>query len=365
MANREYKKWLEATAYDYRDKVKVINDYIVMMFNRSQSIFTYENLPDTINKAWLEYLLQSKGYALFMNVDEEDIITYPEDKKIDGGLYVFYGGLGGVRDFNGLPTFATITNARLKKSYQPKLGEEVVLVKNDAMMRGLLNIYRKYATMLTESDISLILADINARTQSIITAQTDNDRKMAIKYLEDLEAGVIGVIGGNMMYDAIKASPYNEKASESLTNLIEYHQYILAQYFNTIGINANFNMKREALNSGESALNDDALRPLIDDMLEERKKGIDEVNRVFGTDIKVGLNSSWRTEYLQSKMSVIDLMKEEPNEENTLIEDEIDDVEVVEEMDSAVDIEEEVVEDVGDETERSDDDDKRDLPEDE
>ena len=53
-------------------------------------------------------------------------------------------------------------------------------------------------------------------------------------------------------------------------------------------------MKREGINSYESQLNDDMLFPTVDDMLERRKEGIEKVNKMYGTNITVELNSSWK-----------------------------------------------------------------------
>ena len=44
-------------------------------------------------------------------------------------------------------------------------------------------------------------------------------------------------------------------------------------------------MKREALNQQETTMNDAALRPLIDDMLECRINAVREANILFGTSI--------------------------------------------------------------------------------
>ena len=84
-----------------------------------------------------------------------------------------------------------------------------------------------------------------------------------------------------------------------LTNLIESMQYYKASFFNELGLNANYNMKRESINSGESQLNNDALLPLIDDMLNNRKRCAEEVNKRFGTHITVGFASSWEDNQIE------------------------------------------------------------------
>ena len=75
--------------------------------------------------------------------------------------------------------------------------------------------------------------------------------------------------------------------------MIEYHQYLKAGLYNDIGLNSNYNMKREAIMSNETKLNDDALHPLIDTMLACRKEAAEEINRLFGTEITVEFNSAW------------------------------------------------------------------------
>jgi hypothetical protein len=64
--------------------------------------------------------------------------------------------------------------------------------------------------------------------------------------------------------------------------------------YNELGLNANFNMKREALGAGESGLNDDILLPFCDDMLRMRKEGLEEINKMFGTHITVDYSSAWK-----------------------------------------------------------------------
>ena len=82
-------------------------------------------------------------------------------------------------------------------------------------------------------------------------------------------------------------------------------------------MNANYNMKREAINSNESQLNDDMLFPTVDDMLERRKEGIEKVNKMYGTNITVELNSSWRYNVDEINNSVQTETKTEVIEDET------------------------------------------------
>ena len=94
-------------------------------------------------------------------------------------------------------------------------------------------------------------------------------------------------------------------------NLIELEQYLKASWYNELGLNANYNMKRESINSGESQLNNDMLIPLVDDMLKRRKEGAEKVNNMFGTNITVELASAW-----EDNQEEIDEALEEGTEES-------------------------------------------------
>ena len=53
-------------------------------------------------------------------------------------------------------------------------------------------------------------------------------------------------------------------------------------------------MKRESLNENEIEANADTLTPLLDDMFKCRKKAVDEINAIYGTNIEVDFASSWK-----------------------------------------------------------------------
>ena len=61
-----------------------------------------------------------------------------------------------------------------------------------------------------------------------------------------------------------------------------------------IPINANYNMKRERLNTQEVSASTDVLIPFVDSMLQCRVEGVKQVNEMFGTNITVSLGSVWK-----------------------------------------------------------------------
>ena len=133
---------------------------------------------------------------------------------------------------------------------------------------------------------------MNTRIEFLLSAPDDATKAAAEKFLKDIDEGKQGVIASNEFLEGIKAQEVG-RSMRTFTDLIEYQQYLKASWFNEIGLNANYNMKREKLSTTESQMNNDALLPLVEDMLEQRRLACEKINEMFGTDISVEFASSW------------------------------------------------------------------------
>ena len=259
---------------------------------RTLSMFDYTGLPDTIPSDILELYLQTQGFAVFY--------------EHDGSLYVYFAGLGGEPNVYYRPTVAVIANPAQDLSVSAVIGKDCEVVRNDTLYRGLTEINDKYSDMLKTAYKTFEIALINMRIISLISAGNDKAKKEAELFIEQISKGNLAVVGGNNFFDMIKTLPYTTTGTGNyLTSVIEAIQYIRATWFNVLGLNANYNMKRESLNSDESLLNKDALKPLIDNMLFCRQTDLKKVNDMFGTDIQVELNSSWKDIFENTDVSLM------------------------------------------------------------
>lgn len=265
--------------YDFRDKTRCIEQKIIRMLDRTQSMFKWSGLPDTIPEYILERFLQAHG----------DVCFY----KHNGSLYVFVGGVGDKPDVYYRPTRYIISNPALDLSVQPLIDKECVLMLNDTYHQGILPLCREHATAIVETELSMNIATINSRLIAAIAASDDKTRASAEKYLQDIADGKQGVIAETAFIEGLKVLPYTSGSNNTIISLIELMQYQKASWYNDLGLSANYNMKREALNSSETVIDNDILLPLIDDMLKCRKAGAEKVNAMYGTDIRVELASSW------------------------------------------------------------------------
>lgn len=258
---------------------KLYKIYVSKTLNKTQQIFDYKNLPETIPKRNLELILQRFGYG---------IVTKVNDK-----LYCFYGGLGGVPNEYYEPTEAIINNPYLKFSKNLKIDEECILIRNDSMRLGLYPLIERYSYLQAQTDISFKFMAVNSRVGYILNVKNDTEKESAEKFLEDVEKGTkLGVLESIFGDDGVDV--YNNTLTPNLIqHLVELRQYNEGTFLQEIGVQSAFNMKREAINEAESTLSTDILFPLIDDMLEQRQQAIDKINAKYGTNIKVEISSVW------------------------------------------------------------------------
>lgn len=291
------------------DKPYMLQSYILQMLNKTTRMFKYNNLPETIPQKDLEILLQVNGSAT---------IT-----EVNGNLYAFRGGLGGIPNAYYLPTLSVVSNPYLKFNKNLEIGKECEVILNDNFYQGLMPLLSKYGNLLVEAEISLKQAIINARVPALIQADNDNTYSSAVEFFKKVVEGKeYGIIASKEFYDGIRSHDFYKQAY--IKDLIESIQYIKGSAFNEIGLNAAFNMKREAINEAEATLNEDILYPTIDTMLECRKLGVDRVNKMYDTNITVELDSVWLQNRIHEDL-VLDMQEAEIDAlENTDKEENVD-----------------------------------------
>ena len=320
---------------DYvKDKKLSANAYINYMAIRLQKMFKYTNLPETIPREMLEYYLMINGSCFI--------------SEYDGNLYAFTGSFGGEPDVYYRPTRYVVANPALKMSKDFDIKSDGVLIRNDSIWQGLYPLMARYASLMAENILTLRSADVMLRVIAMLTAPDDKTRAAAEAYLKKLEDGEFGVIAENRFFEGIKMQSPPSNNGSYLTQFIELHQYLKGSFYNEIGLNANFNMKREALGDGESSLNEDSLLPLCDEMLRCRQEDIKKVNEMFGTDITAEFDSSWAQNVIEKELT-LDKMRAEASQ----LAEETEDTGEPEESDDASQLAEET-EETG-EAEESDD----------
>lgn len=301
-----YEKLLGSDTNPLKDKEHLVRQHKSYMLSRLNQLFEWDGLPETIPQKEFEWILLMQGKATIANVPNK-------------GLYAFQSNLGGILNPYYLPTQSIVVNPYLPFNKVLEVDKDCVVVRNTSTFTPINDMLNLYANMLAEIDISLRIATVNSRISSLISVGDEATKDSATKFLDDIEKGKLGVIATNKFMESLKGGLNAIQYAGTISNiqdLIELRQYILATWFNQLGLNANYNMKREAINESEADLNEEALMPLIDDMLQCRQEGAKKVNNMFGTNLSVRLNSSWKLQREEIETTMELAEKELNTEEN-------------------------------------------------
>ena len=263
-----------------KDKDKAVNHYINKVLNITCAMFEYSGLPDTLPPFELEKLLQTNGVVGVA--------------RHNGNLYAFQGALGGICDAYNNPQNFIVNNSWLKVNKTYTVDKDVSIIKNTPYISTLTDIIGKYAVLLTDADITLNMCSILSRITMLISASDDKTQTSAQLFLDKILKGDFSIIGENSFFKGVTLQTPPTASNTQMAQLMELIQYYKASMYNELGVNANFNMKRERLNTQEVSANTDVLLPFVDSMLKCRVAGITKVNEMFGTNITVELGSVWK-----------------------------------------------------------------------
>lgn len=310
------------------NKQMLIDAYMKDMQKKTLRMFEWKNLPESIPQRELELILQLCRFAIFTKAPTEN-----GDK-----LFVFYGGLGGIPNEYYQPTQAIVVNPYLKffdvlklDDYIKKDGNAIV-GWNDSTHMGMYPMNSLYASLLAETSLTLKYQLINMRFNNVLTANSDNEKtsleEMYKKVADGTGYGIV-VTSRLMNQNTIDKIDITANSKQSqLKDTIETMQYLKGSWLNAVGLNANYNMKRESINESEADLNEDALIPDTDDMLECRKLIAKQLNEKYSDlldgEVSVDFSSAWkknrkeiklREEQQESQIEENRQQEENPNED--------------------------------------------------
>ena len=244
-------------------------------------MFEYKDLPETLPQAELEKQLQGSGYAVVFKYHDHLYSTSASLTGQDKSPY-------------NQPTQAIINIPALNFNQTLTINKDCVLIKNDDLMVGLLPSILKHGTLAIENEITMLLADYNARIQTLISAGTDQTIQDAQKYINQIVDGNLSIIGENAFYQDLKTHNPSQNSKENFQDLIAYEQFIKSDLYNELGLSSLNNMKKERLITSEVDSESDQIYPYVDNMLRNRKDGINMVNKLFNGKIQVDFGSTWK-----------------------------------------------------------------------
>ena len=262
-------------------------DFILRLLYR---VILIDNIPETVDETFFKMILYTTGKSCFLKgnlIDEGEQLLALNCTRADNPN-VYY-----------IPRKVLVANPRLKKSYNITPGVDCELVylseadkyNLSGVSGGLYSLIERTATMLADNDISINIAQKNTRLVNLVSGDTQNTVDSIKAVIASMYEGDPTIVVKSSLVDKLQGIPILQNTSNrNLLDLIEVQQYIIAHFYEQIGITTHDQMKRERLITAEINDNIDLAFLNIDDILISIQEGLDRVNKMFGTEMSARLN---------------------------------------------------------------------------
>lgn len=276
--------------YDVSD-VKLGFDYwYFKLFNILLDIFEYDDMPSGISQREIELNLLMTGHAVVL-------------PKKDGTLFTPLTSLFGYDEYYQ-PTTAVFANPVVTTAKEYKIGTDCEVIYNNKLKdslyyihadSGLATFVSRYARQLADIESTLNIYTVNSRLASY-PVTTDGSVTESLKaFFKNLVMGKRAIITDDTIIEKFRNVDINRSAiRDGINEWLIARDKILEQFYRDLGVQM-YNPKKAQVTDDEVESNTQLLLISTDDMLRERKEGIERVNNMFGTSISVSINPLYKT----------------------------------------------------------------------
>lgn len=261
---------------EYGTSAELINNvtyrnYYDELLTLALTLFKWENLPPSCNERFLEKTLMSEGRAVFVNDENLGILS----------LRALYDGQFNVYEE---PIRVTANGLNYNKNYNI---DECVIVRNNKLEEGIINVIDNYAWRLTNI-MRTIDINVNAQKTPIIVLCDEKQKLSMTNLIKKYDGNTPFIFGYKSLSNAIEQiSTLDLNATYVADKLTDLKNDIRNEIYTRFGVNNSNTDKRERLNTDEVNSNNEQIEFMVQSMLEERQKACEKANKLWGTNIKV------------------------------------------------------------------------------
>lgn len=276
MSIKEYDTY--KTAYPVKSVKRGYGFYIRMLFEKCLGMFDYTGLPASLPAEEIEKNLIWFGFVGVFNHSKY-------------GLTCANGGLSGIDQYYRATDF--VYAQPVLGSDRLKIGDKCIVMYNTQSdiinPYGFKELIKRYARLMADIDSSIDIQIINSRATKLNSVSNDLIAAAVNNAMQALESGESYTVNQNSILDGWTPKDWNTAHPDTIEKLIDAKQSILNSFLEEIGVKS-INEKRERMISNEVSADNQLLMVNTDDLVQTRKKGVDAINNMFGTDISVELN---------------------------------------------------------------------------
>lgn len=268
-----------------------IYDYYKML---ALNMFTWENLPQTMNSRYIENALYENGLCLVNNDTNMGLISVPCNYGADMNI-------------NGESTEVITSGYNYIKTINYINNKNCVLIRNNDLAKATRHYINNYAERMLEVEMC-IRANINQQKFPWFINATEKTKKsleIIFEKVENFEPFILANreigLGDNALEVLTMPTPY------VADKLNEYKYELEREILTFLSLNNNFE-KKERLLTDEINSNNDFISTNAMLMYKNRLQACEEINKKFNLNVKVLPNKEMISKYYQ-----IDEEKEENN----------------------------------------------------
>ena len=303
------KSWSRAKALLSDDTA--YNYYRLELLKKLLPLFKYSGVPDTIDIDFFESCLLIHGMAAVFEHDGKLIVMNVSPTDRPNKYYIcdkvhYSNPIIGSEELTDGETAAVCYNTQLAK-WGMIAGSEADTIN-------------KYAELLAACDISMRVTLKNARLTHI--ARTND--KQSVQEYTDLVNGVANGANAVAIYSesdllapdgGLTTLPTVTSGVDYMRQIAESREYLYNSFLSEYGLSANTVLKRERQLTTELDMQERKPEFNILSLLEQRRKNVEKINAMFGTNITVELAIAPDPEQVQEQEQEQEEQTEEQEQE--------------------------------------------------
>lgn len=274
-------------------KDQLNNDYMGL-FKRSGNACTY---PDFF-VYWRENLFERLMRLFIWECGNNKIMPKEIEQRLiaaghcgitqyEGQLTAFFGSFFGVTVYNDEWLSYNVHSPIYSGTYT--INEDIAIINANSLRNPTLEHVNHYASLLAHAEVTLMMQMIEARDSGgVPIAKNEKAKQSLLDYQGKRYKGKIGVVS-DLAGIGVEYLGSDKHTKLELNDIWDVRSKLLKSFYADIGVRATFDKKSNAV-VDEVTSDTSMLLYNVSDMLEERKRGCDAVNNLFGADWSVRLS---------------------------------------------------------------------------
>lgn len=243
------------------------------LFERLMRLFIYNGLGEEIEAKEIEERLYMAGHC--------GIAQY------NGKLTAFFGSFFGPTVYYDEFTNYTVHSPVYSNTF--KIDDNIIVINNNALKNPSIDHVNHYAALLAHAEVTLLKQFVEARDSGgVPIAQNEKAKQSLLAYQKAMYQGKINVVS-DLAGIGVEYLGADRHTSLRIAEVWEVRKNLLKSFYADIGVRASFDKKSNAV-IDEITSDTSMLLYNVSDMLEERKKGLEKVNNLFGVNWSVRLS---------------------------------------------------------------------------